>query len=232
MAIKRGEPMNLSGASLVLGVLLLLVGTGLWYLGSSTKAEINRYPPYMMATADARDALATADNLVFWGFVCGVAGAGILLTRVIARNRPTTDSVVDRRACPYCAESIHKNAIKCRYCGSDVEPMVEHDATPEVQPRVQDKPIHQDEQSPGDVIQEMEDALCSAGEPNDPNLVFELGRQYALLYDSTNNPADRQRALEYMLAAVDADSGPFPVIEDTQPFGSLMDDPEFEGFVR
>ncbi len=33
----------------------------------------------------------------------------------------------DERVCPYCAETIKASAIKCRFCQSDVEPVVEPD---------------------------------------------------------------------------------------------------------
>lgn len=38
---------------------------------------------------------------------------------------PSIDSSFppDRRACPYCAESIKKDAVLCRYCNRDVEPV-------------------------------------------------------------------------------------------------------------
>jgi hypothetical protein len=34
----------------------------------------------------------------------------------------------ESRDCPYCAESIKPQAVKCRFCGSDVEPIIEEDS--------------------------------------------------------------------------------------------------------
>lgn len=38
----------------------------------------------------------------------------------------------DERPCPYCAEAIKSVAIRCRFCGSDVEPEPERDTEPRV----------------------------------------------------------------------------------------------------
>lgn len=52
-----------------------------------------------------------------------VALAGLLMTLLGGRKHagtPVAES--DTRACPICAESIKRAAIKCKHCGTDVEP--------------------------------------------------------------------------------------------------------------
>ena len=45
----------------------------------------------------------------------------------------------DERICPYCAETIKASAIRCRFCQSDVTPVIE----PEVRPEPAAKPVRQ-----------------------------------------------------------------------------------------
>ena len=49
----------------------------------------------------------------------------------------------DERVCPFCAETIKASAIRCRFCHSDVTPVVEPEAqptpTPEMKPKTEAK---------------------------------------------------------------------------------------------
>ncbi|HSY51406.1 MAG TPA: hypothetical protein VLC46_21560 [Thermoanaerobaculia bacterium] len=39
---------------------------------------------------------------------------------LVAQQRPESDADDDRRACPYCAESVKRAARVCRFCSRDI----------------------------------------------------------------------------------------------------------------
>jgi hypothetical protein len=49
--------------------------------------------------------------------------AGPVPRSEVRMELPVGELTADRRACPWCAESIKSAAIVCRYCGRDVEPV-------------------------------------------------------------------------------------------------------------
>lgn len=56
-----------------------------------------------------------------WAFAGLLLGPiAILIVGFMAPGTPSGD---DYRKCPYCAESIKREARVCRFCGRDVEPM-------------------------------------------------------------------------------------------------------------
>ncbi|MGH3456800.1 hypothetical protein [Aeromicrobium sp.] len=58
----------------------------------------------------------------------------------------------DERVCPFCAETIKAAATRCRYCQSDLPPLVE--AEPQPKPEAKPKPLPQRSSEPGPAVEE------------------------------------------------------------------------------
>lgn len=54
----------------------------------------------------------------------------------------------DERVCPYCAETIKAAATKCRYCQSDLTPLVEPEPEPKPEPETAPEPESEPEPEP------------------------------------------------------------------------------------
>jgi hypothetical protein len=63
--------------------------------------------------SEGRGILGGVSNMV--GSVLG--GVSDLVVSILGEVRK---SPRDTRACPYCAETVYSEAVKCRYCGAEL----------------------------------------------------------------------------------------------------------------
>jgi hypothetical protein len=80
--------------------------------------------PLMMLISFALGNNMEAKPLAMWtvAFLCPVVGFfWALVTPNMAELAATTGEYGDMRKCPFCAESVRKEAIKCKHCGSEIK---------------------------------------------------------------------------------------------------------------
>jgi len=135
----------------------------------------------------------------------------------------SAESAGERRQCPQCAELIKREAKICRFCGYDMSEVLAAEKA-EWTAFLTDQ------------VRQQSDAVREHGDEVPAGQVFELGRRWALLFDQTGDPDHRSKALAAMRRAREIDpkcgeDEDFFAERRVEPYGSLVNDPEFKEFI-
>jgi hypothetical protein len=79
-------------------------------------------PLSVMGLSEATHATQSSSDAAFAAFMVPILALCIVLFRPNAREIAAEKGEFgDFKKCPYCAESVRKEAVKCRHCGSSFE---------------------------------------------------------------------------------------------------------------
>ncbi|WBG62194.1 zinc ribbon domain-containing protein [Pseudomonas citronellolis] len=100
-----------------IGIVLLVIGVVVVIFALSMDTTV---PTEMGRRVNNIGLIAESQN---YGMVGGLIIIAGLLMAIFGKRSDNSMVGVDEHKCPFCAEFIKVQAIKCKHCGSDVEPV-------------------------------------------------------------------------------------------------------------
>ena len=55
-----------------------------------------------------------------WAYALGITDVAPNINNISVSTRSQTDTVYETKKCPFCAEEVKKDAVKCKHCHSEI----------------------------------------------------------------------------------------------------------------
>lgn len=104
-------------------ILILVIGTSLWVFFDSKSIGVEK--GRIQGFWDMGPGAWFWSCLLLWiiGFPAYLAKRHLYKSQNLGKSSTGRANLAEHRPCPFCAEQIKAEAVKCRYCGSAVEPL-------------------------------------------------------------------------------------------------------------